>query len=71
MKHRVNWDTYGCSHNPMSQKARRITKKNSQNWINIYVLLFSAMAIMANYCFFIHMNVKKIKLKIYLMKFEV
>ncbi len=65
----MNWDTYGCSHNPMSQKVRQIAKKNNQNQINIYVLLFSAMAIMANYYFFIHMNVKEIKLKIYLMKF--
>jgi hypothetical protein len=37
----------------MSQKGRWIAKKNSQNWINIYVFPFKAMTIMASYCFFI------------------
>jgi hypothetical protein len=59
----------GCIHNPMSQKGRRTTKKNNQNWINFYVLPFKAMSIMANHCFFIHMNVKEFKTKIHLMKF--
>jgi hypothetical protein len=45
----------------MSQKGCRTTKKINQNWINIYVLPFTAMAIMANYYFFILMNVKEIK----------
>jgi hypothetical protein len=36
-------------------------RKKNQNWINIYVLSFKAMAIMANYCFSIHMNVKEFK----------
>jgi hypothetical protein len=49
--------TLGCSHNPMSQKMGRTTMKNSQNLINIYVFPFKAIAIMVNYCFFIHMNV--------------
>jgi hypothetical protein len=40
----------------MSQKGHLITHKNNQNWINIYVLPFKAMEIMANYCFFIHMK---------------
>ncbi len=35
--------SYGCSHNPMSQKGCWTTKKNSQNWINIYVLPFKPM----------------------------
>ncbi len=41
----------GCSHNPMSQEGCRITKKNSQNWIHIYLLPCKAMAIMASCCF--------------------
>jgi hypothetical protein len=53
----------------MNQKGCQIAKKNNQNWINIYVLPFKAMAIMASYCFFIHMNVKEFKPKIHLMKF--
>jgi hypothetical protein len=57
------------NHNPTSQKGCRTTKKNNQNWINIYVLSFKTMTIMANYCFFIHMNVKEFKPKIHLMKF--
>jgi hypothetical protein len=56
-------------HDPTSQKRYQTTKKNSQNWINIFVLPFKAMAIMASYCFFIHMNVKEFKPKIHLMKF--
>ncbi len=53
----------------MNQKKGPIAKKNNKNWINIYVVSFKAMEIMANYCFFIHMNVKEFKPKIYLMKF--
>jgi hypothetical protein len=41
----------GCSHNPTSQKGCWIVKKNNQNWINIYVLPFKAVAIMASYYF--------------------
>jgi hypothetical protein len=51
----------------MNQKGCQTTKKNNQNWTNIYVLLFKAMEIMANCCFFIHMNVKEFKPKIHLM----
>jgi hypothetical protein len=47
------WYNIGCSHNSMSQKGCWIAKKNNKNWINIYVLSFKAMAIMASYCFFI------------------
>jgi hypothetical protein len=43
------------------RKMHWTTKKNSQNRINIYVLPFKAMVIMASYCFFIHMNVKELK----------
>jgi hypothetical protein len=53
---------FGCSHNPTS------AEKNSQNWIDIYVLSFKAMAIMTS-CFFTHLNVKEFKLKIHLIKF--
>jgi len=52
----------------MNQKGLRTVKKN-QNWINIYVFPFKAMAIMVSYCFFIHVNVKEFKQKIHLMKF--
>ncbi len=55
--------TIGCSHNPTSQKGCWTTKKNNQNWINIYVLPFKAMAFMASYYIFIHMNVKEFKTK--------
>jgi hypothetical protein len=51
----------GCTHNPTSQKGHQIAEKNSQNQINIYVLSFKAMAIMATYWFFIHMNIKEFK----------
>jgi hypothetical protein len=44
------------------------SQKNSQNWINIYVLQFKTMPIMSS-CFFIHMNVKEFKPKIHLIKF--
>jgi hypothetical protein len=54
----------------MNQKGLRAIKKN-QNWINIYVLPFKAMAIMVSYYFFIHINVKEFKQKIHLMKFQV
>jgi hypothetical protein len=37
----------------MSQKGHLTTQKKSQNWINIYVLPFKAMAIMVDYSFFI------------------
>jgi hypothetical protein len=53
----------------MGQKERQIAKKNNQNWINIYVLPFKAMAIMEKNSFSIHMNVKEFKPKIHLMKF--
>jgi hypothetical protein len=54
-----------------SNEPKRVLdcKKNSKNRINIYVFPFKAMAIMASYCFFIHMNVKEFKPKIHLMKF--
>jgi hypothetical protein len=32
--------------------------KNNQDWRNAYVLPFKTMAIMENWSFFIHMNVK-------------
>ncbi len=48
----------------MSQKRCCTIKENNQNWINIYVLSFKAMTIMASYYFFVHMNVKKFKPKI-------
>jgi len=41
----------GCNHNPMSQKGCQTMKKNNQNWINIYILSFKAMTIMASYFF--------------------
>jgi hypothetical protein len=63
------YPTHGCSHNPTSQKGRQTTKKNNQNWININVLPFKVMEIMASCYFFIHMNVKEFKSKIHLMKF--
>ncbi len=59
---------FGCSHNPMSQKRCWTTKKNRENWINIFIFPFKAMAIMASYLIFIHMNVKEFKPKIHLMK---
>jgi hypothetical protein len=58
-----------CSHNPMNQKRHKTSKKNNQNWINIYVFPFKAMAVMANYLFFIHMTIKEFKPKIHLIKF--
>jgi hypothetical protein len=52
------------------QRAKKSIKyQNSQNKINIYVFPFKAMAIMAHYCIFTHMNVKKFKPKIHLMEF--
>jgi hypothetical protein len=45
-------------------------KEKNQNLINIYVFPFKTMAIMASYCFSIHMNVKEFKPKIHLMKFK-
>jgi hypothetical protein len=54
-----------CGHNPTRQKRYWTTKKNIQNWINIYVLPFKAMAIMENYCFFFHMNIEEFKPKIH------
>jgi hypothetical protein len=47
------------------QRARKgieLQRKKS-NLINIYVLPFKAMVIMASYCFFIHLNVKEFKQK--------
>jgi hypothetical protein len=35
----------------MSQKGCQTVKKNNKYWINIYVLSFKAMAIMANFFF--------------------
>jgi len=35
-------------------------KKNSQNWKNIYILLFKTMEITTSFLFFIHMNVKNL-----------
>jgi hypothetical protein len=59
-----------CSHNPMNQNGHHILMKNSQNWINIYVLSFKAMEIMASFFFFFfHMYVKEFKPKIHLLKF--
>jgi hypothetical protein len=54
----------GCSHNQKSQKGCQLTKKNNQNWRNMYVLPFKTMVITASCSFFIHMNVKKFKPKI-------
>ncbi len=48
-----------------------MTKKNSQNWRNVNVLVFKTMAIIANCSFFIPMNTKKLKLKIHLIKFSI
>jgi hypothetical protein len=53
----------------MSQKGCQTVKKNNENSINIYVLSFKAMAIMASFFFLVHMNVKEFKPKIHLMKF--
>ncbi len=39
--------------------------------INIYVFPFKATEIMASYYFFIDMNVKEFKPKIYFMKFKI
>ncbi len=39
------------------------------NQKNIYILPFKTMEVIANYCFFIHMNVKKFKPKNSLMEF--
>jgi hypothetical protein len=50
--------TIEYNHNPTSQKWHWIINKNNQNWINIYVLPFKAMAIMASCFFFIDVNVK-------------
>jgi hypothetical protein len=52
-----------------AKKKVKPQRKNSQNLINIYVLPFKAMAIMASYYFFIHMNVKEFEPKIYLINF--
>jgi hypothetical protein len=53
----------------MGVQRCQITNFFCQNWINIYILSFKAMAIMASYWFFIYMNVKEFKQKIHLMKF--
>jgi hypothetical protein len=53
------------------QQARKgigLQRKN-KNWTNVYGLPFKTMAIMVNFCFFIHMNVNEFKSKIHLMKF--
>ncbi len=52
-----------------AKKGVGLQKKNDKYLIKIYVLPFKAMAIMASYFFFIHMNVKEFKPKIHLMKF--
>ncbi len=49
-------------------QAKKISKKNIQNWINIYVFAFKVMVIIAS-CFFIHMNVKEFKPKNHLIQF--
>jgi len=62
---------FGCNHNTMSQNGCQTIKKNNQNWINIYVLQFKTMEIMANYYYLIHVNVKEFKPKIHLMKLKI
>jgi hypothetical protein len=47
-------------------KKNQTAKKNNRNLINIFVLPFKAMAIMASFFFLIHMNVKEFKPKIHL-----
>ncbi len=48
----LGWEfLVGCSHNPLNQKGHWTANKNNQNWINIYVFPFKAMAIMASYYF--------------------
>jgi len=44
-------------------KRCQIAKKNSQNMIFFLFFPFEAIAIMANCCFFIHVNVKEFKKK--------
>jgi hypothetical protein len=63
--------TFNFRVQPQSNKPKQASnyQKKSQNMINIYVFPFKTMAIMANYCFFIPMNVKEFKPKIHLMKF--
>jgi hypothetical protein len=53
----------GCSHNPTSQKGCWTTKKNNQNWINIYVFSFKTMAFMASYYFLFMWMSKEFKTK--------
>jgi hypothetical protein len=65
--HDILYGPNGCSHNKTSQKNYQMTKKNNQNYKNIYVLPFKTMAIMASGSFFIHMNVKEFKPKTYLI----
>ncbi len=60
---------FGVQSQSNEPKGCQIAKKNNQNWINIYVLPFKAMAILANCCFFIQINVKKFKPKIHLIKY--
>ncbi len=66
----LNTQMKACGHNPTRQKRYWTTKKNIQNWINIYVLPFKAMAIMENYCFFFHMNIEEFKPKIHWWNFK-
>jgi len=68
--HNFYLNCWNCSHNQTSQKRHQTTRKNNQNWRNIYPILpFKTMAIMASCSFFIHMNVKEFKPKIHLIKF--
>jgi hypothetical protein len=50
-----------------AKKGFERRKKNNQNKRNIYVLPFKTMEIMANYSFFIHMNINEFKPKIHLI----
>jgi len=47
----------------MNQKGCQTTKKNSQNWINIYVLQFKDIKIMASFFFFFSYECQGIQTK--------
>jgi len=64
--HDCNW-VQSQSNKP--KKASNRKEKNIENLLNIHVLPFKTMAIMKNYFYFIHLNVKEFKPKIHLMKF--
>jgi hypothetical protein len=55
-----------------SNEPKRVSNcKEKQSKLDKYLCFaIQAMAIMASYCFFIHMNVKEFKPKIYLMNFK-